>query len=393
MPERATIEASLLRWARETAGYSLEAAARRLQVKPERLAEWEADDGDKRPTINQLVRLAEIYRRPFSAFYLPAPPDEPDSRLHDFRQLPGDPVAELSPALTYQLRRARDRRAVAIDLLRDLGEDVPAFGLAANLDEEPDVVGARIRDFLGVSLAEQQRWREDYTALNAWRGRIEQRGALVFQASRVDVAEMRGASVFEQPLPIIIVNSKDAPKGRIFTMLHEFCHLALHRSGVCLPDEDRNRPPEDQRIEIFCNHVAGAALVPMDALLVSATAAQHPANNPEWTNAELAELAREFSASTEVVLRRLLFAGRTTQAFYAAWRQALARRPRDAEPQKIVVPPHRRALSEAGRTFVRLVLQSYYADRITLSDVADYLSVKVKHLPKIEAAIGGGPDV
>jgi DNA-directed RNA polymerase specialized sigma subunit len=37
---------------------------------------------------------------------------------------------------------------------------------------------------------------------------------------------------------------------------------------------------------------------------------------------------------------------------------------------------------------VRLVLQSYYQDRITLSDVSEYLGVRLKHLSKIEQAVG-----
>ena len=91
-----------------------------------------------------------------------------------------------------------------------------------------------------------------------------------------------------------------------------------------------------------------------------------------WSDEQLQSLARRFSVSRFVVLRGLLTAGRTTAAFYkakheewiAAARVQAAKRESEGGP-----PPDRAAIAESGQTFVRLVLQSYYQDRITLSDV------------------------
>ena len=41
-------------------------------------------------------------------------------------------------------------------------------------------------------------------------------------------------------------------------------------------------------------------------------------------------------------------------------------------------------MSWNGRGFTRLVLRSYYDQRITLNDVSSYLGAKVKHIPEIE---------
>ena len=49
-------------------------------------------------------------------------------------------------------------------------------------------------------------------------------------------------------------------------MLHEFAHLMVRVSGVSDLETDERRPPEDQRIEVFCNHVAAAALMPKESL-------------------------------------------------------------------------------------------------------------------------------
>ena len=49
---------------------------------------------------------------------------------------------------------------------------------------------------------------------------------------RLKIREMRGTALSEQKMPIILVNGKDRGNGRVFTLLHEFCHLALRQSGV-----------------------------------------------------------------------------------------------------------------------------------------------------------------
>ena len=78
---------------------------------------------------------------------------------------------------------------------------------------------------------------------------------------------MLGFSFAEPVLPVIAVNRKVRPNGQIFTLLHEFVHLMLRQSSICDIDEEPPRPPEEQRIEVFCNRVAGAALVPAGVLV------------------------------------------------------------------------------------------------------------------------------
>src|SRR5712691_10454009 len=68
----ATPTATVLEWARKNAGISVDVAAKRAGVKPERLEAWER--GEANPTISQLRALAAAYRRPLALFYLSEPP-------------------------------------------------------------------------------------------------------------------------------------------------------------------------------------------------------------------------------------------------------------------------------------------------------------------------------
>jgi transcriptional regulator with XRE-family HTH domain len=69
----------ILKWARKSAGLSLDEAAHAIELKeahgtsgPERLAAMEAGKAD--PSRPLLLRMAKVYRRSLLVFYLEKPP-------------------------------------------------------------------------------------------------------------------------------------------------------------------------------------------------------------------------------------------------------------------------------------------------------------------------------
>ncbi len=170
----------------------------------------------------------------------------------------------------------------------------------------------------------------------------------------------------------------------------------IHVSGVSDLETDEKRPPEDQRIEVFCNHVAAAALIPRDTLLAERLVIERGAEFTAWTDDEVRELARQFNVSRETVLRRLLTFGRTTDALYKQKRaqyisEYLANRARQkvlAEGAEIKRNMPQETVSNFCRPFVRMLLDNYFQDRMTLSEASGYLGLKVKHFPKLAKAVG-----
>jgi hypothetical protein len=169
-----------------------------------------------------------------------------------------------SPELTYVIRQARERRDIALAIRAELNRPIRTFTLRATLASNIEALGGRIREFLDVSEATQQRWGKK--AFDEWRTLIEARDVLVFVVPRLKMKEMRGTAIAEANLPIILVNGKDRSNGRVFTLLHEFCHLALRQSGVSNLGSDRDDAPSPI-VEQFCNAVAAAALMPSEWLL------------------------------------------------------------------------------------------------------------------------------
>lgn len=389
---RAVINSELLVWARTAAGLSVEDAAKKLGVKPSRLTDWE--EGRLPPTVPQLRKAATVYKRPLAVFFLSQPPAKPQP-LHDFRRFPGQQQAPLSPELLLEMRRARRRRAVALELLSDLERLVTALPLRATIDGDPNDVAAGGREWLDVTLQQQGRWVGPYDALNGWIAAFEARGFLVFQTSDVDLDEMRGFSLSERRLPVIVLNAKDYPRARVFTLMHEFAHVMLDTGGVCDPERVARRArDDDERVEIFCNHVAGAILVPSDVLLADPRVAERPGRR-DWPEPTIAALAESFAVSREVILRRLLILGRTTEKFYDRRREEylahyarLAEQARErAREQEGYAPVFRIALRDNGRRYTSLILDAFERERITAADVSDYLGVRLKHLDLIAGAL------
>jgi len=374
----ATPTPALLVWARKKAGLSLEQAAQKARAKLEQLTDWES--GASRPSVPQLRKLAAIYRRPLATFYLEEVPTRFEV-MHDFRRLSAEDLTyEHSPKLAYELRHAFDRREWALELMMGLEEVPTPFNAAASLDESVEEVATRLRTSLGVEIEMQSAWRQDHEAFKQWRRLLERSGILTLQATGLQLAEARGFSINLRPLPVVVVNIKDAPRGRIFTLLHEATHLMLNDGGICdLHDADE---------EAFCNRVAGATLFPKDALLNSEVVRQHKKGDPNWTDYQLQELSRQFGGSREAALVRLLTLKLTTQAFYDRARKEFLRIYKEQQEKRQeaegFAPPHVIALSSAGPLFTSLVIQNLNREKITASDVSDYLQIRVKHLKDLQ---------
>ncbi len=397
----ALIKPELLVWARQSAGLSLDAAAAKLRVSEERLRSWETDEA--RPTIAQLRAAARVYKRPLAIFYLPEPPLD-FQPLRDYRRVPEAQLGQLSPELLAVIRRAHAIREAALEL-RELADET--VKPAPKLDEgttDPERYGAAARALLGVTLAQQAAWRDPGRALNAWLDAVSRLDVLVLQAQRIPIQEMRGFSISTDRLPVVVLNGGDFPRGRIFTLLHEFAHVLLHADGVCdaLPRRQAHGPTDE--IEIFCNQVAAAALMPLGAFR-SEPALQDPPADRRWSEDTIGSLSEKYSTSREAIVRRLHSIGLADWDFlqekeaeyrtaYKAYREEQKRKRREEE-RSGGPGYYRMKIRDLGRGFIESALDAYYRRAITGSDLSEYLEIKLNGLPKLEAelaATGGARD-
>jgi len=383
MPPRleAEINPELLVWARKSVRMSLDTAAKKISVKPEKLREWES--GESRPTVNQLWKCADVYKRPLAAFFLPEAPPLPE-RIHDFRRITGDVDESASSQLEIEIRRARLSRENTLELARKLGEEIPRFVLRARTDASPERVGSDAREALGIDLRHQEEWRDSYQALRQWIRAVESLGILVLQCSRIPSEVMRGFSLSVEPLPVVLLNGGETPNGRIFTLMHELAHLMIGNGGVCDTVEYRGDESTDQRVERFCNRFAASLLVPEDAFLRDVNMTTR--RTKEWLDSTISSLAEKYRVSREVILGRLYHFELVTSSVY----DRHLRRLRD---EFLAIRRRRRGgggdfyktkVRNNGLSYTRVVLEAHSQGVIGLGDVCDLLNVKVRHVDRIQ---------
>ena len=237
------INPEILKWARETAGLSLEDAARAIELKEargvsgaERLAALEA--GKDQPSRPLLLKMTRAYRRSLLVFYLEKPPKKGD-RGKDFRTLPDGEPPLYNPALDALIRDIRGRQSIMRSLLEDSkAERLPFIGSATTNVPETELA-ERITRELKFDLAEFRRQNTIDDAFAYLRSRLEDAGVFVLLLgnlgsyhSNIPVNTFRGFALTDDIAPLAVVNDNDAASARSFTALHEVVHLWLGDTGV-----------------------------------------------------------------------------------------------------------------------------------------------------------------
>jgi Zn-dependent peptidase ImmA (M78 family)/DNA-binding XRE family transcriptional regulator len=371
----------VLRWARESVGLTVADVACRLGVTRETVTKWEA--GEREVLISRLEALAHLYRRPLAALFLPAPP-ETAPLPHDFRTLPAGAKAPLSRETLLSIREARRIQRVARELAADLGQVPTAIGPAVGSHGSPEHLAARERERIGITVVEQRSWRRPDIALRRWREVMENLGILVLQFP-MPMEDARGFSLSEDSPPVLVLNSGDAANARIFTLFHEYAHVLRGSSALCIPAVSAETLAHGEHEEVFCNAFAGAFLAPREAF-TDALAGRRADDQV------VAELAAEFSVSQHVILHRLKGLELLSRAaFEHRLHQLEVRQAETIRPKgRVRRSAAQRCIGTRGKRFVRLVLGARARDLITGRDVADYLSLRVRHFDALEALAGEG---
>ncbi|WP_018872924.1 ImmA/IrrE family metallo-endopeptidase [Thioalkalivibrio sp. ALJ16] len=314
---RVSVNPELITWARERAGLEpLE-----LTGRFPRLAEWES--GEVHPTLRQLEGFARAVHVPVGYLFLPAPPVEA-LPIPDFRTLGDRDVARPSPNLLDTLYLCQQRQEWYRDHARLHGLEPVTFVGSAQAGSDVVEVAGRVRETLGLSVAERQRLPSWTEALRQLVSRAEEAGVLVMASSivgsnshrKLDVAEFRGFALVDDLAPLVFINAADSKAAQMFTLAHELAHLWLGESGVF--DVEAGRLP-NQRVERWCNRVAAEVLMPLERL--------HGVHQPGVAvPEEIQRLARRFKVSTLVALRRLFDGGLIDQVtLWECYRQELER--------------------------------------------------------------------
>jgi len=226
-------------------------------------------------------------------------------------------------------------------------------------------------------------WGSVSQALQRWRDAVEERGVFVFKRS-FQQGVICGFSLAHPEFPIIYLNNSSSDSRQIFTLFHELAHLLYAVSGVTVagdrPFTELTDPDRD--IEMVCNRFAAALLVPDEDF-------ERRAVRVTASDSQIAGLARIYSVSREVILRKLLDRGVVTRDYYEQkaeqWNSEFLNRREQSEGGNYYATQ----AAYLGRHFLRLAFGSYRAGRISLPELVDHVGVRAKNIPKFEAFFTG----
>jgi Zn-dependent peptidase ImmA (M78 family) len=375
-----SVEPAVLIWARESIGLSVDDVVKKIGgVTINTIKSWEAKGSTEKPTFAQVEKLSKIYKRPLSAFLLPAPPKE-SPFPKDFRTLPSEEEPSLNPKTYLAIRKARRFQYSAIELIKELGEERKKLPEKANLSDNPETLAEKMRMQFGIKGFPSRVYDAKEAALDAWIKTLEDNGILVFQISITKNKEIRGFSLIDEDVPVIVLRRSDETSAKIFTLFHELAHLLLREGGICDLEES------DISHERFCNHFAGAFLVPKDKLL-NHSIVKAKARTREWPESLLRNIARDFNVSREVILRRLLILGLTTREYYLKKHKEWKSKYKEPFGRKDEKTEMKICLQERGKKYTSMVFDAYEQRKIDEMRAADYLGVTSDKISKVKEAI------
>ncbi len=384
MSDQIPVNPDILRWARETGGFGIEdvvAKLKRKRITSETITSWEK--GTDSPTYIQLERLAyEIYKRPMALFFFPDPPEE-ETPKESFRTLPQEEINLLGPRLLHLVRKAKAMQENLRELFnginpakRQICSDVTIH----NSDTISEVAKA-VRRYFGVGLNEQYALTTNEKALKFWRDVLEKHGVFIFKDAFKD-EESSGFCLYDEVFPVIYLNNSQAKIRQIFTLFHELAHLLFKTGGIDLRHDDfiqRMRGP-NKHIEVFCNKFAGEFLVPTEDI-------KPRIRNHAIDDNFIMGLAKKYSVSREVILRKCLDLKHITNAFYEAkvkeWKEERLTRGTSSPggdyylTQGAYLGPH----------YIETVFGKYYQGVISKIQLADYLGMKEIHVSTFEGYV------
>ena len=388
-------------WARKDAGYpDIESAAKKLSLVPEKISGWE--EGESRPTVAELRKVAKVYHRPSGFFCLKEIPKEfKVQRPVDFRSLPRDEPESWTPNLILMIRQARDRQEWAQELLGDEAESQDwVTTIVADKIKDSRPLAEKIRVWLGISDRKQRECSDARDFLKDLIRLVESKGVFVSRYRpdmnrhrTVEPRIFRGIALKDAVAPLVVLNPKDAVSGQVFTLLHELVHLWVDAPGLSNREPDGHTKFGNRKIEVICNRIAAQVLMPEHWFLAEWKKHSHLPDDDG-----IRAVSRVFSVSRESVARRLYDNREITRERYMELRGKYQKEWQDKKEKKKArnslksygggMPSGKRVYLENGARFVHLAFESYQDQEISVVELSRAVNMKIMSLGKLAKEAG-----
>lgn len=373
------VEPAVFKWLRESSGWTKEEVAKRLKTSIGVVESIEK--GDWQPTLRQLRELSHIYKRPLATFLLSEPLPEPPMPK-DYRMLPGrKDVFDKKTILV--IRKARGLQEVGAELLINFNDSAKPKIKRLKTSDSPEAIALKYRETFDISLKTQKKFKSPYELFNHLRDSFEERNILVFQFS-MPVEDARGFVLTDNNPNVIVINSADSIKARLFSLMHEFGHVLLGETAIDLADVSHT---PDHRIEKWCNVFASEFLLPKE-LAKDIFSSEDALTDTSTLN----RLSNRYKVSKGMLSYKMLKLKFISNATYEEILDRYKPQEPESKPDKEGgekkgggIPADIRCLSEIGSKFVSIVADNYDRNYITYTDALNYLSIRTRNFDRVLA--------
>jgi len=389
------IAPDVFRWLCGSSGFTAADISKKISVSERIVRSW--CEGTRKPVVplTKVEHLAELFKRPLAAFLLSQPPDEP--RLpKDFRRHqnagPG-----YSKELLLVIRKSRRIQEIHHELTENLHISSKVSLKIRTLKDDPEKIAREERERSGIHPSGDNAGMTPVKAFEIWRGWLESQNITVLK-TKMPTGDARGFSLTDGEPYVIVVNSADADRARLFTLFHEYAHILLNIPVICNQGEDDLK--EYGPIERWCNHFAGAFLAPEEEMEKNPSLQQALASGNYLRAA--GSIRKQFLISNEAGLMRLLTLKYITSPQFIQGRDKIREEfaLREAKKKQAIGKPgeeekggfgihlDKKCVAEKGTGYVALVMENVKKGHISNSEALDYLDVKLRHLEKFQESMG-----
>ena len=370
------INPKLLKWAFDSAGWKKEELIKALGISEKVFDGWLS--GSVSPTIKQLEDISKKTKRPLASFFLPKPPVEAPTPK-DYRSLP-DKKDVFDRKTLFAIRKARYLQEISNELSLNINKNINLDLKRATINDNPQKAAEKYRELFNLSIERQEKFKsKPHEFYNYLRDELENFNVFSFQIS-MPIEDARGFALADKYPMIMVVNSADDIKPRIFTLIHELGHILLGETSIDMPDLENQ-----DAIERWCNNFSAAFLMPRPLLVRLFEEHKSELKDGKILN----YISNKYNISKSMFLYNLTKNNYISIQDYknflnAVYKEEKKKPSSGGGGQK----QYSKCISALGKKFVSLVADNLEKEQITTNDALSYLSVKSRNLDKVISRTG-----
>lgn len=347
-------------------------------------------DGTKSPTFNQIEDFSKKSHIPLGYFFLQTPPIEQISLL-EYRTLDSIELTNPSRNLIDTIHDMEAVQEWMVNYRKEWNYDTISIVGSLKGITDISVIADTIRKDLGLNIEWYKDCGNPSEAFNKVRGLLEECGIVVMMNGIVgknthralDVNEFRAFAMVNEWAPLIFINGADSAGGRLFSLFHELVHLWIGEND--LYNDTKYSANGIKPIEVTCNAVAGALMVPKTVFLE-----KWNNNTNDDIHEKIKELARMFRCSSSVIARRALDNKKIDQNVYnMVIADAIEAYIQTKQEKSSGGDYYRVARSKLDGVFVRALCESVNSGRTSFTEAYRLTNTTSKTFSKVASGLGG----